>query len=850
MLLKKGDKGVQVSYLQYGLHIMCCSPSGFDGEFGAGTEAAVKKYQKKYGLSVDGQVGDATWNNLVGEIKIIQRALSQKNYYLGYIDGIAGSGTYNAVIAFQKANSLSADGQVGDATRAKLMNGNSSNTGTSSFPLKQGSKGDNVLYLQYGLHIMCCNPGGIDGDFGAGTESAVRKFQSKYSLSVDGIVGTGTWSKLQTLIKEIQNALVRHGYSTNGIDGIAGPATYEAVIAFQRANGLSVDGQMGPATRAKLLGNAGDGGTDSFPLKQGSKGPYVLYLQNGLWISCINPNGRDGNFGAGTASAVRLFQSRYGLSVDGIVGTATWEKLRSVIRPIQQALVNHGYNTGGIDGIAGENTYNAVIAFQKANGLTPDGMVGSATKDKLGITGNGGGSGTTSATLRVGSNGSLTKYLQRMLNVLEYSVSVDGVFGEGTKSAVLSFQNKYGLSADGIVGSGTWKKLFSVYKVPVSGTGVQKMVNVARHELSWGFAEDNANNITPYGEWYGIQGGAWCAMFVSWCAYQAGILNSKVPSFAYCPYGVNAYRAKGKFYSRSGGYTPKVGDTIFFWNSADGVVGHTGIVTGVTATGVSTIEGNTTDVVREKWYSRTNTYIHGYGCNDGILTPSTPSEDEINAVISKKWFQLLDAAGPNPVLLNLSAENFNKELPVFSSPYLRITTEISTKTNLYDLSNNKTEFDVVNGEITMKGSSLLECIEITFTLNQSDAIVAVLPKLGIAFGDGKGKIEVGVVGDWMTISYVFESQVEVNETFKQTFSYKYTFYIRMVTPGEGGSSEAQKGWENCKAAIAVATGVTLVAIVGVAVGGAISAAAAVTATAAGVVLVVNSFFTKVGSILA
>ena len=60
----------------------------------------------------------------------------------------------------------------------------------------------------------------------------------------------------------------------------------------------------------------------SFPLKQGSKGPYVLYLQNGLWISCINPNGRDGDFGAGTASAVRLFQSRYGLSVDGVVGTA------------------------------------------------------------------------------------------------------------------------------------------------------------------------------------------------------------------------------------------------------------------------------------------------------------------------------------------------------------------------------------------------------------------------------------------------------------------------------------------------------------------------------------------------
>ena len=81
MLLKTGDKGIQVTYLQYALHIMCCSPGGIDGTFGAGTEAAVRKYQERHGLSVDGQVGDATWNSLTGEIKIIQRALSQKGYY-------------------------------------------------------------------------------------------------------------------------------------------------------------------------------------------------------------------------------------------------------------------------------------------------------------------------------------------------------------------------------------------------------------------------------------------------------------------------------------------------------------------------------------------------------------------------------------------------------------------------------------------------------------------------------------------------------------------------------------------------------------------------------------------------
>lgn len=848
MLLKKGDKGLQVTYLQYALHIMCCTPGGFDGSFGAGTEAAVRKYQNKYGLSVDGQVGDATWNNLVGEIKIIQRALSKKKYYSSYIDGIAGEGTYNAVVKFQKDHGLSVDGQVGDSTRAKLMGGTSSGSGTSGFPLKQGSSGDNVLYLQYGLHIMCCSPGGIDGDFGSGTEAAVRKFQGKYSLSADGIVGTGTWSKLQSLIKEIQNSLSKKGYNTNGVDGLAGPATYEAVINFQRANGLMVDGQVGPATREKLLGSSGDGGSDSFPLKVGSKGPYVLFLQNGLWISCINPNGRDGDFGNGTASAVRLFQSNHGLSVDGIVGTATWEKLRSVIRPIQQALVNHGYNTGGVDGIAGDKTYNAVIAFQKAKGLTADGMVGNATKAKLGITGNSGGSGTTSATLRVGSNGSLTRYLQRMLNVLGYPMSVDGSFGETTKNAIINFQSKRGLTADGVVGSATWKELFSAYKVPVSGTGVQKMVNVAKHELEWGFREDNSNNITPYGEWYGIQGGAWCAMFVSWCAKQAGILGSTVPSFAYCPFGVNAYRNKGKFYSRDSKYTPRIGDTIFFWNSVDRVVGHTGIVIGVYPSAVITIEGNANDAVVQKTYSRTNTYIHGYGCND-FLIPPKPPQDDIDAALSRKWYQILDASGPNPAPLNLSAENFNEELPIFNSPYLRITSEISGETTLYSTAKSNVTFNIVNGELTYEGTGILETIEAQFHLEKDDEAIAILPKLAFAVGSGEIKMEIGLSNGWTVISYALKASLEVEEVYKQEFSLKFTFYIRPLPPSEGGATEMQLQSDAVMAFVATASGAVLAASACVLLGVSGPVSAGATAGVA-LLVIISNFFKKASSILA
>ena len=121
MLLQLGDKGDNVKYLQYGLHILCCSPNGFDGEFGNGTLTAVKKFQSKYGLVSDGIVGDVTWNTLKNEIATIQAQLNKKGCSVGTVDGIAGPATYNAVISFQNKNGLTADGYYGNATKSAVI---------------------------------------------------------------------------------------------------------------------------------------------------------------------------------------------------------------------------------------------------------------------------------------------------------------------------------------------------------------------------------------------------------------------------------------------------------------------------------------------------------------------------------------------------------------------------------------------------------------------------------------------------------------------------------------------------------------------------------------------------------
>ncbi len=67
--------------------------------------------------------------------------------------------------------------------------------------LKNGSTGNYVMYLQYGLHIMCCPPGSFDSKFGSGTENAVKKYQGKKGLTQDGIVGDGTFGSTVAMAK-------------------------------------------------------------------------------------------------------------------------------------------------------------------------------------------------------------------------------------------------------------------------------------------------------------------------------------------------------------------------------------------------------------------------------------------------------------------------------------------------------------------------------------------------------------------------------------------------------------------------------------------------------------------------
>lgn len=119
--------------------------------------------------------------------------------------------------------------------------------------LKRGLKGAPVKRLQEALGIDA------DGDFGPGTEKAVRAFQEANGLAVDGIAGPDTFTamglhELVLLRVGSRGSTVKAMQEDLGIDadGRFGPGTKKAVMEFQEANGLVADGMAGPLTLAKM----------------------------------------------------------------------------------------------------------------------------------------------------------------------------------------------------------------------------------------------------------------------------------------------------------------------------------------------------------------------------------------------------------------------------------------------------------------------------------------------------------------------------------------------------------------------------------------------------------------------
>ena len=241
--LKRGSSGERVTALQQKLKNLGYYTGTVDGDYGDGTVKAVKAFQSRNGLTADGVAGEATLKLIhsgnakkaatpspkptatpkptssalrVGstgaKVKSMQQRLKALGYYTGSVDGTFGEGTRKALVAFQKANGLTADGVAGTATLNKLHSSSaksavSVSSNATSRPamrtyvastlssyryLQQGSRGSDVKKLQQRLKDLGYFSGSVSGDFGADTEVALRAFQERNGLWVDGVAGEDT----------------------------------------------------------------------------------------------------------------------------------------------------------------------------------------------------------------------------------------------------------------------------------------------------------------------------------------------------------------------------------------------------------------------------------------------------------------------------------------------------------------------------------------------------------------------------------------------------------------------------------------------------------------------------------
>jgi peptidoglycan hydrolase-like protein with peptidoglycan-binding domain len=264
----------------------------------------------------------------------------------------------------------------------------------------------------------------------------------------------------------------------------------------------------------------------------------VTELQNLLKRAGVPVGPVDGDFGPMTTAAVKRFQTSRGLPVDGIVGTGTWNALRS-----------------------------------SAPGPTPSGAA---------------------SELRMGDLGADVEKVQRALEKHGFDVGgVDGSFGNSTRSAVVRFQRAKGLSADGVVGPNTMRALEGPVVAPAprpsSGDLHSRVLDAARAEIGTTESGNNRGEALKYPNQFGRGAEAWCADFVSYVTKQAGgSMNDP-----YCPSVVDQLKSDGNWKGRS---NPQPGDLVLFDWDGDRVADHIGIVERVNADGsIGTIEGNTTN---------------------------------------------------------------------------------------------------------------------------------------------------------------------------------------------------------------------------------------------------------------
>lgn len=478
----KGDSGEHVREFKQKLVDLGFAPwSNPSPNYGAITANYVKDFQAYYGLDVTGIADDITRNKVdevlyppyrSGDVGKPVINLKKNLVKLGFATWKNPSPNYGSITAsrvkdFQKAFNLEQTGIANQRTLDLLEN--------PSYYV--GDSGSHIRELKKDLvRLGFANWSDPSSNYGSITANVVKKFQRHYKLPVTGIAYRETREKIKEILNppyrsgdigqpvvDLKEKLVLLGFASwSNPSPNYGSITANVVKDFQKSAGLNADGIAGKET-LKML----DQFIDDRKYRDGDSGPHVKKLKEDLvtlgFATWSNPSP---NYGKHTSNRVKDFQRHYNLTVTGIADQTTRNKIKEIINPpyrsgdvgkpvvdLKEKLVLLGFASWSDPSPNyGKHTANRVKDFQRAYGLTVDGIAGPATLNKI---------ENLLKQYENGDSGEHIRSFKKKLVKLGFAnwTNPSPNYGQITANVVRDFQRHFGLKVTGVANQRTLSKV-------------------------------------------------------------------------------------------------------------------------------------------------------------------------------------------------------------------------------------------------------------------------------------------------------------------------------------------------------------------------------------------------------
>lgn len=391
-------------------------PAGtLDGQMGPATRQAIQDFEKSIGLKPTGYMS-TKWEVPLEKIiwKKVQEKLKQLELYDQDVDGLAGAGTYNALKAYEESSGLEPKGVLLPETLSMLFNegqmtddgsmddipqtdidhteedgiieeeGEIDSEGETPSPKEKtdeipvGLAGFNPkgteegLKLQLMLTILGDFKSEINGEMNQSLTDAVKKFQERSKLGVDGKAGRQTLAELdKQVIARLQVYFKEKKLMDDAPTGTLGPKTRRIIIDLMKQNKLPERDptQLNIGILLIVLGDVnGENYVQTYLdileqrriLKEKTEKAQEYLVALGYFSGKI-----DGILGKTTKEAIAKFQKDHRFKEDTEINEELFKQFDSkIIKNIQEALIQLGYKIKA-DGIMGKGTKGTIETFQK-----------------------------------------------------------------------------------------------------------------------------------------------------------------------------------------------------------------------------------------------------------------------------------------------------------------------------------------------------------------------------------------------------------------------------------------------------------------------------------------------------